>query len=125
MLGPHGGQGAVIRGDSGYITAQAGTKVAHISRWNIRRSGTIPGTDRPILRFRAQFDYVNETLMNLKLHGQPLRKRVIVEMKREGHPKESIDILGWDEWRYEGGILTLENVLYTESSHVTTHAVTR
>ena len=40
MLGPQGGGSAVIQGDAGYITAAAGAKVAIISRWNIKRSGT-------------------------------------------------------------------------------------
>lgn len=124
MLGPHGGQGAVIRGDAGFITAQAGAKVAVISRWNIRRSGTMPDGS-PVLRFRAQFSYVNETLMNLKLHGLPLNKRVVVQMKRDGHPVESIDIIGWDEWKYDGGILTLENILRSEANSVTVHQVPR
>lgn len=124
MLGPQGGQGAVIRGDSGFVTAQAGAKVAIISRWNIRRAGSNPDGS-PILRFRAQFTYVNDTLMNLKIGGTPLKKRVVVQMKREGHPVESIDILYWDEWRYEGGILTLENIRHAESSNVIFHSITK
>jgi hypothetical protein len=113
MLGPHGGSGAVIQGNAGYITAAAGAKVAIISRWNIRRSGTKPDGSTPVLRFRAQFSWVNDTLMNLKHNGLPLQKRVVVEMlTRNGH--ERVDILGWQEWRYEGGILTLEDVLHAE-----------
>ena len=113
MLGPHGGQGAVIQGDAGYITAAAGAKVAIISRWNIRRSGTNPDGS-PILRFKAQFSWVNDTLMNLKHNGVPLQKRVVVELThpREGHQR--FDILGWKEWRYEGGVLTLEDIMRTE-----------
>jgi hypothetical protein len=129
MLGPHGGLGAVIKGDSGYITA-AGAKAAVISRWNIRRSGSRPDGS-PILRFRAQFEYVNDVLMNLKQNGVPLPKRVVVQMQRNDPatmrklPVESIDILGWEEWKYEDGILTLENILRSESSNVKFHSVTR
>jgi len=115
MLGPQGGSTSVIQGDAGYITAAAGAKVAIISRWTIRRSGTKPDGISPVLRFRAQFSWVNDTLMHLKHNGIPLQKRVIIEMKTERHGYERIDILGWSEWRYEDGILTLEDIIQTES----------
>lgn len=115
MLGPQGGSSAVIQGDAGYITAAAGAKVAIISRWNIRRSGTKPDGISPVLRFKAQFSWVNDTLMNLKHNGIPLQKRVVIEMKTERHGYERIDILGWSEWRYEGNVLTLEDIIQTES----------
>jgi hypothetical protein len=113
MLGPQGGSFAVIQGDAGYITAAAGAKVAIISRWNIRRSGTKSDGLTPVLRFRAQFSWVNDTLMNLKHNGLPLQKRVVIEGNFKSGPKR-IDILGWSEWRYEGGILTLEDILHAE-----------
>lgn len=115
MLGPQGGQGAVIQGDAGYITAAAGAKVAIIARWNIKRSGTKADGVSPVLRFKAQFSWVNDTLMNLKHNGIPLQKRVVIEMRTERHGVERIDILGWSEWRYEGGILVLEDIIQTES----------
>jgi len=113
MLGPHGGSSSVIQGNAGYITAAAGAKVAIMSRWNIRRSGTQPD-GKPRLRFRAQFSYVNESLMNLKHNGIPLQKRVVIEMRTEKHGHEKVDILGWAEWKYEGGILTLEDIMHSE-----------
>jgi hypothetical protein len=112
MLGPQGGSSSVITGTAGYITA-AGAKAAIMSRWNIRRSGTQPD-GKPRLRFRAQFSYVNDTLMNLKHNGTPLQKRVVVEMRTERHGHEKVDILGWGEWKYEGGILTLEDIMHSE-----------
>jgi len=112
MLGPQGGSMAVIQGNAGYITAAAGAKVAIIKKWNIRRSGThVDGT--PQLRFRALFSWVNDTMMALKHNGIPLQKRVVLEMQTvKGH--ERVDILGWKEWRYEGGILTLEDIMRAE-----------
>ena len=113
MLGPHGGQGAVIKGNAGDISAACGAKVGILSRWNIRRSGSKPDGS-PILRFRAQFSYVNDTLMNIKFKGLPLQKRVVIEMMTKNGP-ERVDILGWDEWRYDDGILTLENIMRSEA----------
>jgi hypothetical protein len=115
VLGPQGGSDAVIQGDAGYITAAAGARVAIISRWNIRRSGTKADGISPRLRFRASFSWVNDVLMNLKHNGIPLQKRVIIEMRTERHGVERVDILGWSEWRYEGGMLTLEDIIQTES----------
>jgi hypothetical protein len=112
---------AVIQGDAGYITAAAGAKVAIISKWNIRRSGTKPDGVSPILRFKAQFSWVNDTLMNLKHNGIPLQKRVIVEMKTERYGHQRFDILGWKEWRYEGGVLTLEDIMHSEGGVTTGH----
>lgn len=109
MFGPHSAsdEAVGIRGDAGYITVAAGAKAGIIRMWNIKRSGTNPdGTPR--LRFRAQFQWMNDVLMGMKL-----QKRVVVQMRtKEGY--ENIDILGWDEWRLEGGVLTLENILHAE-----------
>jgi hypothetical protein len=97
----------VIQGDAGFVTVAAGAKAGIISRWNITRSGLKPdGTPR--LRFRAQFSWVNDTLMGLKM-----QKRVVVQMRTK-YGVESVDILVWDEAKFEGGVLTLENVLYAE-----------
>jgi len=121
VLGPQGGSTAVIQGDAGYITAAAGAKVAIISRWNIRRSGTKPDGTSPILRFKAQFSWVNDTLMNLKHNGLPLRKRIVIEMRTERFGHQRFDILDWKEWRYEGGILTLEDILPSQDQATTGH----
>jgi len=121
MLGPTGGSQAIIQGDAGYITAAAGAKVAIISRWNIRRSGTKPDGISPLLRFRAQFSWVSEPLMNMKHNGIPLQKRVVIEFNSPRHGHQRFDILGWKEWRYEGGVLTLEDIMYTETGVTTGH----
>lgn len=97
----------VIRGDAGFVKVGPGAQAGIISRWNITGSGLKPdGT--PKLRFRAQFSWVNETLMGLKMP-----KRIVVQMKTK-YGQENVDILGWDDWRFEGGILTLENILHVE-----------
>ena len=72
---------------------------------------------KPILRFKAQFSWVNDVLMNMKMNGLPMQKRVIVQM-RTRYGVEHVDILGWSEWRYEGGVLTLEDVLHGEAKPV-------
>lgn len=96
----------IIKGDAGYITA-AGAKAAIINRWNITRSGLKPD-GKPRLRFRAQFSWSNDVLMTMKL-----KKRVVVQMKTK-YGMENVDILDWAESRYEGGVLTLEDILYVE-----------
>jgi hypothetical protein len=112
---------AVIRGDSGFITAAAGAKVAIISRWNVMRSGAKPDGS-PRLRFRAQFSYLNDTLMSLKVNGLPLQKRVVVQMRTK-RGVENVDILGWEEWRLEGGVLTLEDVFHTAGKIVSQRGI--
>ena len=99
----------IIKGDTGHISA-SGAKVAIMSHWNITRNG-LHEDGTPRLRFRAQFSYVNDSLMNLKVGGLPIKKRVIIELKTKAGYEQQ-DIIGWLEWRYEGGILTLEDVLY-------------
>lgn len=111
MFGPNPAPGVdpAIQGDAGYVTVAAGAKAGIINRWVIRRSGTNPdGTPR--LRFKAQFSWLNDALMGMKM-----QKRVRVQMRTKvGY--EDIEILGWEEMRYEGGVLILENILYTETT---------
>lgn len=97
----------VIQGDTGYVTVAGAAKAGIMSRWNITRSG-LRADGTPILRFRAQFAWVNDTLMHLKM-----KKRVVLQMKTK-YGTESVDILTWDEARFEGGVLTLENIMYAE-----------
>lgn len=108
---PRGAHFAVIRGNDGYITAAAGAKVGIMSRWVIRHSGQHPD-GKPRFRFRAQFRWINEPLMAMVGRGD-LKGRVILQMKTT-KGQENVDILGWDEWRMEDGVLTLENVYKTE-----------
>lgn len=106
-----GSHWAVIRGRDGFITAAAGAKVGIFNRWRIEHSGQKPdGTPRH--RFRAQFSWVNEPLMNMVTSGK-LRGRVILQMMTK-KGRENIDILGWAEWRLENGVLTLEDIYQTE-----------
>ena len=97
----------VIQGDAGYVTVAGAAKAGIISRWNITRSGLNPD-QTPKLRFRAQFSWVNDVLMTMKM-----QKRVVVQMRTK-YGVEDVDILVWDEARYEGGVLTLENIKYAE-----------
>jgi hypothetical protein len=102
---------AVIRGRDGFITAAAGAKVAIFSRWRIEHSGNKPdGTPRH--RFRGQFSWVNEPLMNMVTSGK-LKGRVILQGKFK-NGAENVDILGWAEWRMENGVLTLEDIYQVE-----------
>jgi hypothetical protein len=101
-------QFAVIQGDAGFVTVAAGAKAGIISKWNISQAGLYPD-GRPRLRFRCQFSYVNDVLMNLK----GMQKRVIVQMRTK-YGQENVDILDWEEARFEGGVLTLENVKYVQ-----------
>jgi hypothetical protein len=110
------GQFSLIRGDAGYITAAGGAKVAIISKWVVAPSG-VKSDGKPRLRFKAQFSWMNETLMNLKLNGMPMKKRIVVQMKTKYGP-ENVDILGWQEWRFEGGVLILEDLDHAEGVRV-------
>jgi len=94
----------------------AGGKAAIMSRWNMKPSGRKPD-GKPMLRFKAQFKWTNDVLMTIKLNGKELPKRVVVQM-RTRYGVEHVDILGWSEWRYEGGVLTLEDVLHGEAKPV-------
>lgn len=96
----------IIQGDAGKVTVAAGATAGIISRWNVTRAGLQPD-GKPRLRFKAQFSYVNDVLMNMK----GMQKRVIVHMKTK-YGVENVDILDWEEARFEGNVLTLENVMY-------------
>lgn len=106
MLGPD--NVGAIQGDAGEITVAGGAKAGIIKKWVITRSGTNPDQTAR-LRFRAQFSWLNETLMNLKVGGQPMKKRVVVYMKTK-YGRENVDIIDWEESRLEGGVLTLEGI---------------
>ena len=101
-------QFAVISGDAGFVTVAAGAKAGIISRWNITQAGTYPD-GKPRLRFKCQFSYMNDVLMNMK----GMKKRVIVQMRTKAG-QENVDILDWSEARMEGGVLILEDVLYVQ-----------
>lgn len=110
MFGPSGEGG--INGTDGRVEAAAGATVGIITRWTIRRSGIYPD-GRPRLRFKGQFSYVNVGLMTLISQGT-LKGRVRVQMKTvKGN--ENIDVVNWDEWRFEDGVLILENILHFDT----------
>jgi hypothetical protein len=102
----------IIKGDAGTVTVAAGATAGIISAWNVKRTGLRPdGTPR--LRFKAQFSYFNDVLMNMK----GMKKRVRVQM-RTSLGVETIDIVDWAEARFEDNILTLEDIMYFETSPI-------
>ena len=107
------GQFGKIRGEAGYITAAAGAKVGLISKWIISPVRMKPD-GKPELQFRAQFSWKNESLMAAVGRGV-LKGRVIVQMRTKVG-LENVDVLAWSEWRMEGGVLVLEDVLHTEGA---------
>ena len=111
MFGPEGFGG--IAGQEGEITAMGGAKVAIITKWSIRRSGTYPN-GKPRLRFRAWFSWKSDVLLQMCNRGE-LKARIRVFMlTRKG--REQVDVVNWDEWTVnEDGALTLENVLHFET----------
>lgn len=95
-------------GDAGYVTVAAGAKAGIISKWKVTKVGLKPdGTPR--LRAQIQFSYVQETLMSMK----GMRKRVVLTMRTK-YGVEDIDLLDWAEARFEGNMLTLEDVMYVQ-----------
>lgn len=107
-------QFGTIRGDSGEVLVTQGAKAGIISRWKIEPSGGTKPDGTQILRFRCGFSWVSESLMNLRFNGRDVTKRVRIKMRTPRHGLEDVDIIGWDSWRYEDGILTLENIVHAE-----------
>ena len=52
--------------------------------------------------------------MGLRINGRDMPKRVRIKMRTERYGLQDVDIVGWDDWRYEGGILYLENIVHAE-----------
>lgn len=94
------------------MTVAAGAVAGIISKWVVVPTGQRQDGS-PILQFKAQFSWLNETLMNLKIRGVPVPKRVVVDMRTK-NGVESIDILGWSEWKFEHGVLVLEDIKHAE-----------
>lgn len=114
------GQFAEIRGDAGQVLAAAGAKVGIISRWKIEPARMKPD-GIPELQFKAQFSWKNDVLMNMLSRGT-LKGRVQVTF-RSKIGVETIDIVHWDQWRMDGGVLTLDNVMYFDTAKLRQHAV--
>lgn len=105
------GQFAVIRGDAGYVTAAAGAKVGIISKWAIIPVRMKPD-GKPELQFKAQFSWKNDALMNMIARGA-LKGRVVCQMKSKVG-MENVDVVQWEQWRMDGGVLILDDVLHFE-----------
>ena len=114
------GQFAEISGDAGRVLASAGALVGTISRWKLvptrqKDDGT------PELQFKAQFSWKNDVLMGMVSRGA-LKGRVQVAF-RSKVGMETIDIVAWDQWRMDGGILYLDNVTYFDTARLRQHVV--
>lgn len=107
----------VVKGTAGWVQRAAGSRPAIINHWTITRSGIVPGTNVPRLRFRASFSFVNNALMDLpdKLGGS---KRVFVQLKNKDGIVETKELLSWGEWKYDGSMLTLEDVVLTKGGKI-------
>ena len=108
------GQFGTIRGDAGVITAAAGAKVGIISKWVIipvrmKDDGT------PELQFKAQFSWKQDSLMNMVGRGA-LKGRVQVQMRDTNRQLLTVDIVSWANWRYDGGVLILDDVVHFENA---------
>ena len=113
MFGP--GSDSGINGTDGKIEAAAGAVVAIITRWSLRTSGVYPD-GRPRLRFKAQFSYRNDSLLHMIQTGA-LKGRVRVQFRTK-NGLEDVDVVQWDEWRMEDGVLVLENVLHFDTKPI-------
>ena len=69
---------------------------------------------KPELQFRAQFSWKNESLMAAVSRGV-LKGRVIVQMRTKVG-LENVDILAWQQWRFDGGVLYLDDILHSEGA---------
>jgi hypothetical protein len=112
----------LITGDAGYVTAAAGAKVAIMNRWKIERSGAMPD-GKPRYRLRASFSFVNEALMGLVGHGK-IRGRPVLQMRTK-LGVENVDIDAWSEWRYEDGLLVLEDIQHFDAKPARTVSTAR
>lgn len=111
-----------IEGDSGVVLAGAGATAAIISRWKVVPLRTKPdGTTE--LQFKAQFSWKNDVTMGMLAKGI-MRGRVQVKFRTK-LGLEQIEIVGWDQWRMDGGILYLDNVTYFDSKVLKERSVAR
>lgn len=100
-----------IRGDAGQVLAM-GAKVGIISDWVVAPVRMKPdGT--PELQFRCQFSWKNDVSMGMINRGV-LRGRVQVTFKSK-KGVETIDIVHWEQWRLDGGVLYLDDIMYFDS----------
>jgi hypothetical protein len=106
------GQFGKITGDAGQVLAM-GAKVGIISSWVVEpRRMKADGT--PELQFRCQFRWKNDVTMGMINRGV-LKGRVQVTMKTK-KGIETIDIVHWEQWRLDGGILYLDNIMYFDAT---------
>ncbi len=113
------GQFAEITGDAGQVLITGG-KAGIISRWKLapvrmKADGT------PELQFKAQFSWKNDMTMGMIARGV-VKGRVQVTF-RSKRGLETVDIVHWEQWRMDGGILYLDNVMYFDSGKLRERAV--
>src|SRR5512146_2846505 len=104
-------QFAEISGDAGQVLIIGGV-AGKFSRWKIAPVRMKPdGT--PELQFKAQFSWKNDMTMGMISRGAVKGRVQVSFLSKRG--RETIDIVAWDQWRLEGGILYLDNVMYFDS----------
>lgn len=106
-----GAHWATIRGKDGYISA-GGAKVAIFNRWVIKKGVGVTDDGSPRFNFKGQFSWHNAVMLAMVTKGT-LRGRVILQMMTT-KGRENVDILGWEEWRLEDGVLHLTGIYKTE-----------
>jgi hypothetical protein len=104
------GQFAIIRGDAGNVFAGGGV-VGIISKWAILPV-RMKVDGKPELQFKAQFSWKNDVLLGMISKGI-VRPRVQVRI-RSKVGLENIDIVQWQQWRMDGGILYLDDIVHFE-----------
>ena len=114
------GQFAEITGDAGQVLAAAGALVGTISRWKLVPLRQKPdGT--PELQFKAQFSWKNDVLMGMVSRGAVKGRVQVTFRSKKG--METLDIVHWEQWRMDGGILYLDDVMYFDSGSLKTRSV--
>lgn len=113
------GQFAEITGDAGQVLITGGV-AGKFSRWKLVPVRMKPdGT--PELQFKAQFSWKNDLTMGMISRGV-VKGRVQVEF-RSKRGQEKIDIVHWEQWRWDGGVLILDDVMHFDSGKLRERAV--
>lgn len=115
------GQFAEISGDAGLVLITGG-QAGVISRWKLVPVRMKPdGT--PELQFKCQFSWKNDLTLSMIQRGV-VKGRVQVKFRTK-NGMEQIDIVGWDQWRMDGGVLYLDNVMHFDSKVLKERPVAR
>lgn len=115
------GQFSEISGDAGDVLIIGG-KAGVISKWKVVPVRMKPdGT--PELQFKCQFSWKNDMALGMIQRGV-VKGRVQVRMRTK-RGLEQIDIVHWEQWRMDGGILYLDDIMYFDSNVVKQRVIAR